>query len=59
MAKDLTHVYKLLDDLKAAALPVAKREIEELKQFAQKQGFNDTFQRWDLSYYMEILIKFY
>lgn len=55
MAKDLTHVYKLLDDLKAAALPVAKREIEELKQFAQKQGFNDTFQRWDLSYYMEKL----
>ena len=55
MAKDLTHVYKLLDDLKAAALPVAKREIEELKQFAKKQGFNDTFQRWDLSYYMEKL----
>ena len=55
MAKDLTHVYKLLDDLKAAALPVAKQEIEELKQFAQKQGFNDTFQRWDLSYYMEKL----
>ncbi len=55
MAKDLAHVYKLLDELKAAALPAAKREIEELKQFAQKQGFNDTFQRWDLSYYMEKL----
>lgn len=55
MAKDLAHVYKLLDDLKAAALPAAKREIEELRQFAQKQGFNDTFQRWDLSYYMEKL----
>ena len=55
MAKDLAHVYKLLDELKAAALPTAKQEIEELKQFAQKQGFNDTFQRWDLSYYMEKL----
>ena len=55
MAKDLPHVYRLLDDLKAAALPAAKREIEELKQFAQKLGFNDTFQRWDLSYYMEKL----
>ena len=55
MAKDLPHVYQLLDDLKAAALPAAKREIEELKQFAQKLGFNGTFQRWDLSYYMEKL----
>ncbi|MBR4912301.1 MAG: M3 family metallopeptidase [Bacteroidales bacterium] len=55
MAKDLAHVYKLLDELKVAALPAAKREIEELRQFAQKQGFNDTFQRWDLSYYMEKL----
>ena len=32
MAKDLNHVYHLLDELKAAALPAAKREIEELKQ---------------------------
>ena len=55
MAKDIAHVYQLLDELKAAALPVAKREIQELKDFAQKQGFNDTFQRWDLSYYMEKL----
>lgn len=55
MAKDLPHVYRLLDDLRAAALPVAKREIEELKQFAQQQGFCGTFQRWDLSYYMEKL----
>lgn len=55
MAKDLKHVYQLLDELKAAALPAALREIEELKQFAQNQGFNDTFQRWDLSYYMEKL----
>ena len=55
MAKDLKHVYHLLDDLKAAALPAAKREIEELKQFAESQGFEGTFQRWDLSYYMEKL----
>ena len=55
MAKDLPHVYQLLDELKAAALPAAHREIEELKQFAQKQGFEGTFQRWDLSYYMEKL----
>ena len=53
MAKDLDHVYHLLDELKAAALPAAKREIEELKQFAQNQGFEGTFERWDLSYYME------
>ena len=55
MAKDLKHVYQLLDDLKAAALPVAHREIEELKQFAKSQGFEGEFQRWDLSYYMEKL----
>lgn len=55
MAKDLTHVYKLLDELKAAALPAAHREIEELKQFAKNQGFEGEFQRWDLSYYMEKL----
>lgn len=55
MAKDLKHVYQLLDDLKAAALPVAHREIAELKQFAENQGFEGEFQRWDLSYYMEKL----
>ena len=55
MAKDLKHVYQLLDDLKAAALPVAHREIAELKQFAKNQGFEGEFQRWDLSYYMEKL----
>ena len=55
MAKDLKHVYQLLDDLKAAALPAARREIEELKQFAASQGFDGEFQRWDLSYYMEKL----
>ncbi len=55
MAKDLPHVYKLLDELKAAALPAAHREITELEQFAQKQGFEGTFQRWDLSYFMEKL----
>ena len=55
MAKDLKHVYQLLDDLKAAALPAAHREIEELKQFAKNQGFEGEFQRWDLSYYMEKL----
>jgi len=55
MAKDLDHVYHLLDELKAAALPAAKREIEELKQYAYNQGFEGTFERWDLSYYMEKL----
>lgn len=55
MAKDLDHVYQLLDDLKAAALPAAHREIDELTQFAQNQGFEGTFERWDLSYYMEKL----
>ena len=55
MAKDLDHVYHLLDELKAAALPAARREMEELKQFAQNQGFEGTFERWDLSYYMEKL----
>jgi peptidyl-dipeptidase Dcp len=55
MAKDLDHVYHLLDELKAAALPAAKREIEELKQYAHNQGFEGTFERWDLSYYMEKL----
>ena len=55
MAKDLSHVYQLLDNLKAAALPAARREIEELTQFAKAQGFEGTFQRWDLSYYMEKL----
>lgn len=55
MAKDLDHVYQLLDELKAAALPAAKREIDELKQFARSQGFEGEFQRWDLSYFMEKL----
>ena len=55
MAKDLDHVYHWVDEMKADALPAARREMEELKKFAQDQGFDGNFERWDLSYYMEKL----
>lgn len=53
MAKNIESVYGLLDQLKEASLPAARREIDELKQFAINHGFEGDFQRWDLAYYME------
>lgn len=53
MAKNTKSVYNLLDQLKAASLPKAREEMEQLQSFAESQGLEGPVQRWDFSYYAE------
>ncbi len=55
MAKSTENVYDLLDQLRDAYVPIARKEYEELQQFARKLGFDDTLQAWDWSFYSEKL----
>lgn len=55
MAETKENVYKLLDQLRDAYLPVAQQECVELQQFADSLGFYTTLQPWDWSYYSKKL----
>lgn len=55
MAENPETVNKFLQQLLDASLPVAKDEVEEVKAFAARQGFEEKFERWDWSYYSEKL----
>ncbi len=55
MAETKENVYKLLDQLRDAYMPVARAEYDELQQFADSLGFYATLQAWDWSYYSEKL----
>ena len=53
MAENSKNVYNLLDQLLDASLPVAKKEMDELNQFAKTMNLEGELQRWDFSYYAE------
>jgi peptidyl-dipeptidase Dcp len=55
MAQSVDRVMQFLQQLLNAALPYAKRDIEDLQQLASSMGFSDTLQRWDFAFYSEIL----
>ncbi|MDR1886289.1 MAG: M3 family metallopeptidase [Prevotellaceae bacterium] len=55
MAKNIKSVNNLLDSLIAAAKPVAEKELETIRKFAESQGANFRIMPWDLSYYSEKL----
>lgn len=55
MAETKENVYRLLDQLRDAYMPVARAEYDELQQFADSLGFYATLQAWDWSYYSEKL----
>ena len=55
MAKSPEKVHDFLQQLYNKALPVAKREILELEEFAKDQGFENKLQSYDASYYSEKL----
>ena len=55
MAKNPKAVYALLDDLYEAAMPVARKEMEELQAYAKGLGLKGEFMPWDFSYYSEKL----
>lgn len=57
MAKEPDHVYKLLDQVWEAALPVAKQERTELQALIDAEGGKFKLQAWDWWYYAEKLKK--
>jgi peptidyl-dipeptidase Dcp len=55
MAKNVKSVNNLLNSLIIAAKPVAEKELESLRKFAESQGADFRIMPWDLSYYSEKL----
>jgi oligopeptidase A len=56
MAGSVAEVEALLEDLRAAALPAARQELEALRACAAGQGAAeaDALQPWDVSYWAEV-----
>ncbi|MFN3315619.1 MAG: M3 family metallopeptidase, partial [Raineya sp.] len=58
MAQNPENVNKFLDELYTYAKPVAEKQMQELLEYAKKQGFADSrLQRWDYAFYAEKLKK--
>lgn len=55
MAKTPDKVMNFLEDLLKRSLPIAKAEIQELKDFAKATDHIDKFEAWDSAYYSEKL----
>lgn len=55
MAETCDKVMDLENELLRYSLPVAKKEMARVQEFARGLGFNETIQRWDFSYYSEKL----
>lgn len=55
MAQSAGTVNDFLNQLADASLPMARKELTEVQQFAASQGFDDEIKPWDWSYYAEKL----
>ncbi len=55
MAMNTDGVYKLLDDLYGVSIKAAKREKNEVKEYAAELNFHDEIMPWDWSYFSEKL----
>lgn len=55
MAESPEKVLDFLEDLKEKAMPAAKREFQELTEFAQKLDTITRLEKWDAAYYTEKL----
>ncbi len=55
MAKTPQAVYDLMNDLYEAAMPVARKDMDELRVYAKEQGLEGELKPWDFSYYSEKL----
>ncbi|TVQ15675.1 MAG: M3 family peptidase [Bacteroidetes bacterium] len=55
MAQSANTVNDFLKELADASLPVARKELKEVQQFASANGGKDEIQPWDWSYYAEKL----
>ena len=57
MAKTPATVNDFLDKLWSAALPVAKKEVDEMQKIIDREGGKFKLQTWDWWYYAEIIHK--
>jgi len=57
MAKTPENVYKLLQPVWEAALPLAKKEVEEMQAIIDEEGGNFKLENWDWWYYAEKVRK--
>ena len=55
MAETPDRVYELWDELLDNAMPIAKDEISEVQSLANELGGPSSLERWDFSYYSELL----
>jgi len=55
MAQSPQKVNSFLNELLENSLPFAKKEMDELNEFAKKSGFNEDIERWDFAYFSEKL----
>lgn len=55
MAQNPATVNEFLQGLLDASMPFAKKDLEEVQEYANKHGFEGKLQRWDFSYWSEKL----
>lgn len=55
MAESPDQVMHFLEDLAERSLPVARRDLEELRRYAEEQHGLENLEAWDLLYYSEKL----
>jgi len=55
MAPSVESVYELTEQLFQVAKPAAKRELEELQEFANSKGVDGKLNLWDVTYWSERL----
>ncbi len=55
MASSMERVMDFLQELAQRALPVARRELDELRQFARERHGLEDLEAWDVAYYSEKL----
>ena len=57
MAKQVSNVTDMLDELREAAFDGAKKDHDDLASFAKSEGLKGDLKPWDISYYAEKLMK--
>ena len=55
MAKDVGSVVTLTEMLREQSFSVAQAELQNLREFAKKEGFDGTLELWDIPFYSERL----
>lgn len=55
MATNTEQVIRFLQDLAERSLPMAKKELEELRAFSRNEGFTEELEAWDTTYFGEKL----